>query len=225
MIGLAKNWDSNVINRGSGCLFTIDRAHVDRVTCNRTFLRRVYDLIIVHRRAILYASIRFPFYGAGRMMARRGFFGTFIRLIFFFIRKYSKYWSTIVWPILLSQFRTKRNVSKELIKGMDQLTRKTWDYKNMEKWFVHLLIVLLLQPCIPRYFNDISEVFQLRFDCISRIAHAPPDTAFHIEKEHASGMDLRTVWYAWYYAVFRFGLVLLPAHLHMRVLVSMDLLW
>lgn len=38
-------------------------------------------------------------------------------------------------------------------------------------------------------------------------------------------MDLRTVWYAWYYAVFRFGLVLLPAHLHMRVLVSMDLLW
>ena len=132
---------------------------------------------------------------------------------------------TMVWPILLSQFRTKRNVSKELIKGMDQLTRKTWDYKNMEKWFVHLLIVLLLQQCIPRYFNDISEVFQLRFDCISRIAHAPPDTAFHIEKEHASGMDLRTVWYAWYYAVFRFGLVLLPAHLHMRVLVSMDLLW
>lgn len=63
--------------------------------------------------------------------------------------------------------------------------------------------------CVPRYFNDISEVFQLRFDCISRIAHAPPDTAFHIEKEHASGMDLRTVWYAWYYPVFRFGLVLL----------------
>ena len=106
---------------GLGCLFTIDRAHVDRVTCNRTFLRRVYDLIIVHRRAILYASIRFPFYGAGRMMARRGFFGTFVRLIFFFIRKYSK-WSTMV---LLSQFRIKRNVSKELIKGMDQLTRKT----------------------------------------------------------------------------------------------------
>lgn len=44
-----------------GMRFTIDRAHVDRVTCNQTFLRRVYDLIIVHRRAILYAPAIDPF--------------------------------------------------------------------------------------------------------------------------------------------------------------------
>lgn len=31
-----------------------------------------------------------------------------------------------------------------------------------------------ITPCIPRYFNDISKVFQLRFDCISRIAHRIP---------------------------------------------------
>ena len=58
-----------MINRGSAWDAFSRLIEHTWITCNRTFLRRVYDLIIVHRRAILYASIRFPFYGAGRMMA------------------------------------------------------------------------------------------------------------------------------------------------------------
>lgn len=72
-----------------GMRFTIDRAHVDRVTRNRTFLRRVYDLIIVHRRAILYAPAIDPF-PLLRPMPRMTVTVSFHFLLFNFVLKTHK---------------------------------------------------------------------------------------------------------------------------------------
>lgn len=87
-----------------------------------------------------------------------------------------------------------------------------------------IVVPTALQPRIPRYFNDISKVFQLRFDRISRIAHR----GYRIS--HRKGAR---VGYG-----FTDSLVCLvlscvpfwprpppPTHLHMQVSVSMDLLY